>query len=330
MKPTPRAPWRSFNLEKAFGAQMVELLAQFMKAQELRVAPETIKARRRSATRFLMFLAETELTMAGLEEHHLVEFAEWLRPQMKSRKRRQEAEISAVASELSHIRQWLLFCYQQDVILTAQHELITLPKVAKALPRGLTIEEIEAWFKLCDLGCHWGLRDRAFLELAYGTGLRHGEMLALSISDLNLADGLARVEKSKSGHGRVVPITRRAVSFVERYLRSARPWLPVVASARDRLWLNSRGRQQTTSTMTERIAKLYAPRLDFGPKLGVHVLRHSFATHLVKGGADVRHVGEILGHRDLNSTTCYTPLEVDDLKKLLRRHPLARDSDQCP
>jgi integrase/recombinase XerD len=314
-------------VEAAFDEKMAGLLRQFIKDQELRVTPQTLKTRRRSATRFLMFLAESKLNLPSLEEHHLVRFAEWLRLQMRARKGRKEAKVSALASELSHIRQWLLFCYQQDVILAAQHELITLPRVAKALPRGLTVEEIEAWFGLCDLGCHWGLRDRAFLELAYGTGLRHGELLALSTSDLNLADGLARVEKSKNGHGRVVPVTRRAVSFVERYLTDARPWLPVVASGRDRLWLNSRGRQQTASTMTDRIAKLYAPRLEFGHKLGVHVLRHSFATHLVKGGADVRHVGEMLGHRDLNSTTCYTPLEVDDLKQLLRRHPLAGDID---
>ena len=323
MKPTPRAHWQSFDVKAAFGEPMAELLRQFEKSQELRVAPATLKARRRSATRLLMFMAEKKLALSGLEEEHLVQFAEWLRPQMRSRKRREQAEVSAVTSELSHVRQWLRFCYEQDATLTAQHELITLPKAAKGLPRALAIDEIEAWLELCDLSCHWGLRDRAFLELAYGTGLRHGEMLALGLSDLNLADGLARVEISKNGHGRVVPITRRAVAFVERYLKEARPWLPMIATARDKLWLNSRGHQQTTSTMTERIAKLYAPRLEFGDKLGIHALRHSFATHLVRGGADVRHVGEMLGHRDLNSTARYTELEVDDLRELLRGHPLA-------
>ena len=299
------------------------VLRQFEEAQELRLTPATQKARQRSVTRFLMFLAESKLTLPSLEEHHIAEFVEWLRPQMRTRKGRKEAKVSAVASELSHVRQWLLFCYQQDLILTAQHELITLPKAAKTLPRGLAVAEVEAWFELCDLSCHWRLRDPASLELAYGTGLRHGEMLALSTTDLNLADGLVRVDKSKNGHGRVVPMTRRAALFMERYLKGARPWLPVVASARDRLWLNSRGHGQGPSTMTTRIARLYAPRLEFGHRLGIHALRHSFATHLVKGGADVRHVGEILGHLDLNSTTCYTPLEVDDLKELLRGHPLA-------
>lgn len=319
----PGVHWRSFDVKAALGEPMAELLRRFENAQELRVTPATLKARLRSATRFLIFMAETKHTLPSLEERHLVEFAEWLRPQMRARERREKAEVSAVASELSHVKQWLRFCYEQDATLAAQHELITLPKAARGLPRGLTVDEIETWFALCDLSCHWGLRDRAFLELAYGTGLRHGEMLALGMSDLNLAEGLVRVERSKNGHGRVVPMTRRAVSFVERYLKEARPWLPMMATARDSLWLNSRGQRQTTSTMTERIAKLYAPGLEFSQKLGIHVLRHSFASHLVRGGADVRHVGEMLGHRDLNSTARYTELEVDDLRELLRGHPLA-------
>jgi integrase/recombinase XerD len=305
---------------------VAELLRQFEKSQELRFVPAVVESRRRAATRFLMFLSEAKCSLWSLEERHTVEFAEWLRPRMRTRNSKKEVEVSAVASELSHVKQWLRFCYEQDATLAAQHELVTLPKVGKPLPRALTIDEIEAWFALCDLDCHWGLRDRAFLELAYGTGLRHREILALSMSDLNLAEGLTRVEMSKNGHGRVVPITRRAVLFVERYLQEARPWLPVMATARDCLWLNSRGYQQTTSTMTTRIATLYAPKLEFGHKLGIHVLRHSFATHLVRGGADVRHVGEMLGHRDLNSTARYTELEVDDLRELLRGHPLAERS----
>ncbi len=329
-KPTPRAPWRRFDVKAAFGDQVAELLRQFEKAQELVMVPTVVKSRRRAATRFLMFLAEAECSLSSLQERHLVEFAEWLRPRMRTRKDKKEADVSAVASELSHVKQWLRFCYEQDATLAAQHELVVLPKVGKPLPRALTIDEIEAWFALCDLDCHWGLRDRALFELAYGTGLRHREILALSMSDLNLAEGLTRVETSKNGHGRVVPITRRAMGFVERYLKEARPWLPMVATARNRLWLNSRGYQQTTSTMTTRIARLYAPRLEFGHKLGIHVLRHSFATHLVRGGADVRHVGEMLGHRDLNSTARYTELEIDDLRELLRGHPLAERPGVLP
>jgi len=185
------------------------------------------------------------------------------------------------------------------------------PKIGKHLPEVLELSEVERFLDSIDLGSPYGLRDRTLFELIYSCGLRVSEAAHLELSQIFLREGLIRV-RGKGDKERLVPLGDEAEQWLKTYLREGRPLLLKGLSDSDRVFLNNRGEGLSRKGMWKRF-KGIAARADIDGK--IHTLRHSFATHLLRGGADLRSVQELLGHADISTTQIYTHLNQDDLQK---------------
>jgi len=196
--------------------------------------------------------------------------------------------------------------------------LIERPKMPRSLPKALAEREIEGLLDAPDLATTLGLRDRAMLELMYASGLRVSELVQLPLASLNLRQGVVRVT-GKGGKDRLVPIGEVAAERIEAYLATARPLL-----ARGRqpaaLFLSNRG-EGMTRQMFWTLVKRYAVQVGIVSKrISPHVLRHSFATHLLNHGADLRALQMLLGHSALSTTQIYTLVAKEGLKRLHAQH----------
>ncbi|AND71163.1 tyrosine recombinase XerD [Dyella thiooxydans] len=196
--------------------------------------------------------------------------------------------------------------------------LIERPKMPRSLPKALAEREIEALLEAPDTGTTLGLRDKAMLELMYACGLRVSELVELPLAGLNPRQGVLRVT-GKGGKDRLVPVGEMALERIEAYLREARP---VLARGRQpaALFLSRRG-EGMTRQMFWTLVKRYAVRVGITPKrISPHVLRHSFATHLLNHGADLRALQMLLGHSALSTTQIYTLVAKEGLKRLHAQH----------
>ena len=194
------------------------------------------------------------------------------------------------------------------------------PRAWAALPKYLSVDEVDRLMTLPDITTPKGLRDRAFIELLYATGLRVTELVSLGTASLNLEAGyLTTVGKGRKE--RLVPIGDEAVAWVARYLREGRPQLLRGRSA-TRLFVNARGGTALSRLGVWKILKEYGTRAGLGRRLSPHVLRHSFATHLLDRGADLRAIQMMLGHSDLSTTQIYTHVLEARLRAIHERfHP---------
>lgn len=201
---------------------------------------------------------------------------------------------------------------------------LAAPRKERTLPRVLSVEDVEKMLALPP-ATPLGLRDRALLELLYGAGLRASELVGLRRGDLDLEVGFVRTV-GKGDRERVVPIGRKAIEAVDAYLRRGRPLLGSAGALKDPLLLlNARGRRLSRMGL-HTIVKRYAAKAGLGSNVSAHTLRHSFATHLLEGGADLRAVQEMLGHADLSTTQIYTHLSRERLRRVYdEAHPRARE-----
>lgn len=195
---------------------------------------------------------------------------------------------------------------------------IERPKIGRHLPEVLEVGEVEKFLDSIDLDSPYGLRDRTLFELIYSCGLRVSEASELELSQVFLAEGLIRV-RGKGDKERLVPLGDEAERWLKAYLTGARPLLAKNTSSTNRVFLNNRGDGLSRKGMWKRFRGI-AEKADVEGK--IHTLRHSFATHLLKGGADLRSVQELLGHADISTTQIYTHLDHSDLEKAHRNyHP---------
>lgn len=193
-------------------------------------------------------------------------------------------------------------------------EKISAPKVSKGLPNVLNINEIEAILSQPDTSKKLGLRDKALLETFYACGLRVSELINLKISDLFLSEEMIRVF-GKGSKERFVPIGSSAINWISEYLKNSRPLLEKKAKSQHVLFLNSRGTKLSRMGVWKIVdsnAKLAGIKKEVHP----HTFRHSFATHLLEGGADLRAVQEMLGHVDISTTQIYTHIDRDYIKQV--------------
>ena len=197
------------------------------------------------------------------------------------------------------------------------------PAPARRLPKAISVSQVEALLAAPDAATPLGLRDRALLELLYGTGARISEAIGLDVDDLDRAAGLVRLD-GKGGKQRVVPVGSYAGRAVEDYLVRARPGLGAAGRGSAALFLNARGgRLSRQSAWT--VLRAAALRAGIPGDVSPHTLRHCFATHLLDGGADVRVVQELLGHASVTTTQVYTLVTVDRLREVYATaHPRAR------
>jgi integrase/recombinase XerD len=194
------------------------------------------------------------------------------------------------------------------------------PKFQRKLPDVLAVHEIESLLTAVDTSTPLGIRDRAMLETAYGAGLRVSELLTLTLPSLFFDDGYLRC-MGKGSKERVVPVGTAAIDWTTRYRRDVRPELAARAPATDVVFLNARGRPLSRMGFWKILQK-HVAKAGVRDRVKPHTLRHSFATHMLEGGADLRVVQEMLGHSDISTTQIYTSVDREYLKEIHRTfHP---------
>ncbi len=204
---------------------------------------------------------------------------------------------------------------------------LKLPKCRRALPVVLTKTEARQLIEAIPEGEPMGIRDRAIIEMLYSTGMRKGELLALTIYDVNLAAGTITIKQAKNNSSRVVPITTSVGATLRQYLGEVRPKL-VKAKGAGELFVSMRSGRGLDDKDIIYIVRRAAERAGIKKHISPHTLRHSCATHLLKGKADIRQIQRLLGHQRLSTTEIYARVEVSDLRKVLERcHP--REKKRC-
>ena len=217
----------------------------------------------------------------------------------------------------SALRTYFAFLLADGVVTADPTDRLESPRVARRLPDFLTVEEVERLLDTPDPTRPLYWRDRAILEFLYASGVRVSELVELPLSALDLEEGLATIF-GKGSKERLVPVGEPARRAVDRYLREVRPTLDK-GQGQGRVFLNARGRPLRREAVWSLVADA-ARRAGITKHVSPHTLRHTFATHLVEGGADLAAVQELLGHADISTTQIYTHLDRDYLREVHRKH----------
>jgi integrase/recombinase XerD len=226
----------------------------------------------------------------------------------------------SVARILSAVRGFHRFLIGEGIHPDDPTEDIGAPKRPRVLPEVLSVAEIDSILKQPDIGKRLGIRDRAILEVLYATGIRVSELIDLRQANLLFDDDLILVF-GKGRKERLVPIGRSAIQWVTRYQKETRIHLAKAGRSHDVLFLNFRGGKLSRAAIRNLVAK-YAKAAGIKKEVHPHTFRHSFATHLLEGGADLRAVQEMLGHADISTTQIYTHIDREYLKEVHRTfHP---------
>lgn len=227
---------------------------------------------------------------------------------------------SSQARIISGLRTFYKYCLLEDIAKTDPTTLLEAPKLMRQLPDTLSFEEIEQIIAEIDLSTPEGTRNKAILETLYSCGLRVSEVVNLKISQLYLDVGFIRVI-GKGNKERLVPIGSDAGKYITFYRNTVRVHQPIIKGEEDILFLNRRGRR-LSRVMIFLIIKELVQKAGIRKTVSPHTFRHSFATHLVEGGADLRAVQEMLGHESITTTEIYTHLDRSFLRKTLEQfHP---------
>lgn len=237
---------------------------------------------------------------------------------------------SSVARKLSALRTFFRYLLRRGIIARDPAAAVAMPKQAGHIPVFLTVDEVFSLLESPGPADPFAARDRAILEMLYSTGMRVAELAALNLERLDLAEGMVRV-LGKGNKERLVPVGQPALAALEEYwpqrlgLRRQTDERPGKAKDKgEAVFLNGRGGRLTTRSI-ERLVKQYAERAGIASRVTPHALRHSFATHLLEMGADLRTVQELLGHVSLSTTQKYTHLNLDHLTEVYdKAHPLAK------
>ena len=227
---------------------------------------------------------------------------------------------SSQARIISGIRTFYRYCQLEDISTVDPTTLLDAPKLKRALPDVLSFEEIESIIAQIDLSTPEGTRNKAILETLYSCGLRVTELVQLRLSQLFFDVGFVRVI-GKGNKERLVPVGRDAMKYIDIYRHKVRVHQPVQRGEEDILFLNRRGKR-LTRVMIFLMIKDLVKKAGIKKTISPHTFRHSFATHLVEGGADLRAVQEMLGHESITTTEIYTHLDREFLRKTLEQfHP---------
>jgi integrase/recombinase XerD len=285
------------------------------------LAKNTIDAYGRDLARYSAYLqAKGVADATGADENIVSGFVAFLAGSEYAEGRRYRP--SSVARSLAAVRMFHLFLLREGEAEGNPSEAVVRPKVPRTLPRPLSLEEVEAILRAPGEADPAGIRDRAILETLYGAGLRISELVGLDVDEVDLDEGSVRV-MGKGSKERLVPLGRFAVAALESYLTRARPALAGSRSGAA-VFLNQRGGRLTRQGAT-RVLKGAATGAGLTKRVTPHTLRHSFATHLLEGGADVRVVQELLGHASLATTQIYTLVTGERLREeYFSSHPRAR------
>jgi len=227
---------------------------------------------------------------------------------------------SSSARYFSSLKGFFLYLLKNKYILKNPIEKITPPKMSKKLPGVLDVNEIEKILSAPNVNDKLGLRDKAILELFYACGTRVSELINIKVSDLFFDDEIIRVF-GKGSKERLIPIGSSAIKWVGEYLKKSRPLLMKKSVSENNLFLNSRASKLSRMGIWKIIDR-YVKEAEIKKDVHPHTFRHSFATHLLEGGADLRAVQEMLGHADISTTQIYTHIDRDYIKQIHKQfHP---------
>jgi integrase/recombinase XerD len=281
---------------------------------ERSLSDNSIKAYLSDLDKLTQFLLSNDLkkSPSELELKHLQQFVKWI------------AELGMMQTSqariISALRTFYKYCLLEDISTVDPTTLLEAPKLARALPDVLSFEEIENVMAEIDQSTPEGTRNKAILETMYSCGLRVSEVVNLKLSQLFLDVGFVRVI-GKGNKERLVPIGSSAIKYITIYADHVRKKQSVQKGEEDILFLNRRGKR-LTRVMIFLIIKDLVKKAGIKKTISPHTFRHSFATHLVEGGADLRAVQEMLGHESITTTEIYTHLDREYLRKTLEQfHP---------
>ena len=296
------------DLDRTF---LVEPFQDYL-SLELGNSPNTIEAYTRDLRRLAAFAASKRLEGPdAVTEKSLRELVYYLKDLGLA--------PTSIRRQISTLRTYFRFLVSEGHVTTDPSDRLDLPKTWRTLPDVLSRDEIEALLAAPNPDESLAWRDRALLEIGYGTGARVSELVGLGIKDVWYDEGLIRVI-GKGSKERLVPIGRRALGATALYAREVRPTLDR-GLGKERLFLNARGRP-LTRVGAWGVVKRCAKSAGIDKRVTPHTLRHTFATHLLEGGADLRAVQEMLGHADLATTQIYTHVDRDYLLKMHKTyHP---------
>lgn len=276
---------------------------------EKNLSPNTIESYMRDLSQFYKFILDNyNIPSQEVKPQHIEHYLAQIYDSV---------EKSTQARTLSGIKSFFNFLVLTDEIDTPPTDFIDSPKAARHLPDTLSTEEIDQIIATIDLSQPQGERNRAILETMYGCGLRVSEVISLRLSDLNFDEGFISVV-GKGNKQRLVPINSNAIKYINNYL-SQRCHMNIDQKWLDTLFLNRNGRKLTRE-MIFTILKRAAQSAGISKRVSPHTLRHSFATHLLIGGASIRHVQQLLGHESISTTDIYTHLELSHLRDSIEEH----------
>ena len=274
------------------------------------LSANTVAAYQRDLAKFNVFAQKRKLTLVGVNRDDLVDFLAGMY--------REKLESRTVARHLVTLRNFFRFAQVQEFITTDPSRNLESPKIRRNLPGYLRLEEVERLLAQPDATKALGLRDRAMLEVLYSTGLRVSELIGLRVTDLDAKVGCIRCI-GKGDKERIVPAGRKALGIVAKYLQNARPKLLGKGVSSQALFVNRRGKSLSRVGVWK-ILSGYGRRAGLRVALTPHMLRHSFATHLLERGADLRSVQLMLGHADISTTQIYTHVVEERLKQIYKAH----------
>lgn len=265
-------------------------------------------------TQFLT-LHSFHITPAEVTLHHLQQFTGWIH----------ELGMSATSQAriISGLRSFFEYCNNEEIVKNDPTLLLEAPKTMRKLPDTLSVEEVDRIIAAIDLSTPEGTRNKAIFETMYSCGLRVSELVNLKISQLYPDLGFVRVT-GKGDKERLIPIGNEALKHISIYLKNIRNKITIVPGEEDIIFLNRRG-ARLTRVMIFMLLKDLVKKAGIQKIISPHTLRHSFATHLIEGGADLRAVQEMLGHESITTTEIYTHLDRDFLRATLQQfHPAFR------
>jgi len=279
---------------------------------ELRMAANTVETYIREVREFILWLGKNEYRVSSVEAESISDYIIF----------RQSVDCSLSARTISKILSTLKSFFE-FIIQVGQRKdnpvrLLDMPRLARHLPEVMTVEEVDQFLQEINCSTIAGLRDRALFELIYSCGLRVSEAVGLQVSDLYFDEGLIKVT-GKGSKERLIPLGEKAEVWLKTYLVEGRPGFYRPGKVTGALFLNRLGNGLSRKGMWKRFRET-AERAGVSGK--IHTLRHSFATHLLQGGADLRSVQELLGHSDISTTQIYTHLNNSDLRSAHKEfHP---------
>jgi integrase/recombinase XerC len=302
---------------------MEKLIEQFLEhlRYERNVSAHTLRNYESDLEQFTHFLAPDRKTkLPDVSEIDHLTIREWMASLHSDQKKK-----SSIARKLAALRTFFQFLVREGVLELNPAKLVSTPKLEKKLPKHLSIEEAIRFIESPDLETDLGKRDRAMLELMYATGVRVAELTTLNVADVDFQNQLIRVT-GKRRKQRIVPFGDPAGEAIRNYLGVREKFLfnaPVSKRDEDALFLNYQGTRITTRSvgrMVEKYIRICAGMHNISP----HALRHSFATHLLDSGADLRDIQELLGHARLSTTQIYTHVSMEKLIEVYdKAHPKA-------